>query len=126
MSTFRTLLVGAALAWTAAVHAFPTKPVRIVVGFPAGGPLDQHARLLTDKLQAVLGQPVVVDYKAGAGGTVGAQDVMKAPPDGHTLMLANTGCDGDQPGVVQPPAVRHASRISRRLHAPRCSRWPCW
>ena len=56
MSTFRTLLVGAALAWTAAVHAFPTKPVRIVVGFPAGGPLDQHARLLTDKLQAVLGQ----------------------------------------------------------------------
>jgi tripartite-type tricarboxylate transporter receptor subunit TctC len=67
------------------------KPVRIVVGFPAGGPLDQHARLLTDKLQAVLGQPVVVDYKAGAGGTVGAQDVMKAPPDGHTLMLANTG-----------------------------------
>ena len=91
MSTFRTLLVGAALAWTAAVHAFPTKPVRIVVGFPAGGPLDQHARLLTDKLQAVLGQPVVVDYKAGAGGTVGAQDVMKAAPDGHTLMLANTG-----------------------------------
>ncbi len=61
MSTFRTLLVGAALAWTAAVHAFPTKPVRIVVGFPAGGPLDQHARLLTDKLQAVLGQPVVVE-----------------------------------------------------------------
>ena len=57
--------------------------MRIVVGFPAGGLLDQHARLLTDKLQAVLGQPVVVDYKAGAGGTVGAQDVMKAPPDGH-------------------------------------------
>ena len=42
-----------------------------MVGFPAGGPLDQHARLLTDKLQAVLGQPVVVDYKAGAGGTGG-------------------------------------------------------
>lgn len=62
-----------------------------MIGFPAGGPLDQHARLLTDKLQAVLGQPVVVDYKSGAGGTVGAQDVMKAPPDGHTLMLANTG-----------------------------------
>ena len=99
MSTFRTLLVGAALAWTAAVHAFPTKPVRIVVGFPAGGPLDQHARLLTDKLQAVLGQPVVVDYKAGAGGTVGAQDVMKAPPDGHTLMLANTGVMVINPGL---------------------------
>lgn len=79
------------LSLTAFAQAFPTKPIRIVVGFPPGGPLDQHARLLTDKLQAVLGQPVVVDYKSGAGGTVGAQDVMKAPPDGHTLMLANTG-----------------------------------
>ncbi|WP_342129773.1 Bug family tripartite tricarboxylate transporter substrate binding protein [Hydrogenophaga sp. OTU3427] len=71
--------------------AFPERPIKIVVGFPAGGPLDQHARLLSDKLQAVLGQPVVIDYKAGAGGTVGAQEVMKATPDGHTLMLANTG-----------------------------------
>ncbi|XDF34313.1 tripartite tricarboxylate transporter substrate binding protein [Paracidovorax avenae] len=91
----RNWLAAAALACTSvaalAQLAFPSKPIRVVVGFPAGGPLDQHARLLTDKLQAVLGQPVVVDYKAGAGGTVGAQDVMKAPPDGHTLMLANTG-----------------------------------
>ena len=70
---------------------FPTKPIRIVVGFPAGGPLDLHARLLADKLQSVLGQPVLIDYKSGAGGTVGAQEVMKSPPDGHTLMLANTG-----------------------------------
>lgn len=75
----------------AAHAAFPEKPIRVVIGFPAGGPLDQHARLLADRLQAVLGQPVVIDYKAGAGGTVGAQDVMKAPADGYTLMLANTG-----------------------------------
>ena len=61
------------------------------MGFPAGGPLDQHARLLTDRLQAQLGQPIIVDYKAGAGGTVGAQEVMRSPADGHTLMLANTG-----------------------------------
>ncbi len=78
------------LPWGMA-QAFPTKPVRIMIGFPAGGPLDQHARLLSDRLQAQLGQPVIIDYKAGAGGTVGAQDVMKAPPDGHTIMLANTG-----------------------------------
>lgn len=76
---------------TAQAQSFPSKPVRIVIGFPAGGPLDQHARLLSERLQAVLGQPVVIDYKAGAGGTVGAQEVMKAAPDGHTLMLANTG-----------------------------------
>jgi len=74
-----------------AFAAYPDKPIKLIIGFPAGGPLDQHARLLSDRLQAVLGQPVVMDYKAGAGGTVGAQDVMKAPPDGHTLMLANTG-----------------------------------
>lgn len=74
-----------------AFAAFPDKPLKIVVGFPAGGPLDQHARLLTDKLQGVLGQPVMVDYRSGAGGTVGAQEVMKAAPDGYTLMLANTG-----------------------------------
>lgn len=91
----RTWLAAAALACTSiavlAQPGFPSRPIRVVIGFPAGGPLDQHARLLTDKLQGVLGQPVVVDYKAGAGGTVGAQEVMKAAPDGYTLMLANTG-----------------------------------
>jgi tripartite-type tricarboxylate transporter receptor subunit TctC len=90
--TFRTLLTAVLLAAsTLAMAAFPDKPIKVVVGFPAGGPLDQHARLLTDKLQAVLGQPIMVDYKSGAGGTVGAQEVMKAPADGYTLMLANTG-----------------------------------
>ena len=81
----------AAVTLAQAQSSFPSKPIRVVVGFPAGGPLAQHARLLTDKLQAILGQPVLVDYKPGAGGAVGAQDVMKSPPDGHTLMLANTG-----------------------------------
>jgi tripartite-type tricarboxylate transporter receptor subunit TctC len=70
---------------------FPSKPIRIMVGFPAGGPLDAHGRLLVDRLQALLGQTVIVDYKAGAGGTVGADFVAKSPPDGHTLLLANTG-----------------------------------
>ena len=85
------LLALCTFATAPAFAAFPDKPIRIVIGFPAGGPLDQHARLLTDKLQAALGQPIVIDYKSGAGGTVGAQDVMKAPADGYTLMLANTG-----------------------------------
>lgn len=71
--------------------AFPDKPVRIVIGFPAGGPLDQHIRLLSNRLAASLGQPVVVDYKAGAGGTIGAQFVAQSAPDGYTLLLANTG-----------------------------------
>jgi len=70
---------------------FPEKPVRIVMGFPAGGPLDQHIRLLSTRLAASLGQPVVIDYRAGAGGTIGAQFVAQSPPDGHTLLLADTG-----------------------------------
>lgn len=93
-SLIRSLVLVAACAWLASAawaQGFPNRPVRIVIGFPAGGPLDQHARLLSDRLQAVLGQPVLIDYKAGAGGTVGAQEVMKAAPDGYTIMLANTG-----------------------------------
>lgn len=77
------LLLGVATLSQAQAR-FPSKPVRITIGFPAGGPLDQHARLLSDRLQQVLGQPVIIDYKAGAGGTVGAQEVMKAAPDGHS------------------------------------------
>ncbi len=94
MTRLKFLIALPLLALASAVMAqasFPTRPLKIVLGFPAGGPLDQHARLLTDKLQAVLGQPVLVDYKAGAGGIVGAQEVMKSPADGYTLMLANTG-----------------------------------
>jgi tripartite-type tricarboxylate transporter receptor subunit TctC len=71
--------------------AYPDKPIKVVIGFPAGGPLDQHARLLLDRLQTALGQPLIVDYKSGAGGTVGAESVAKSAPDGYTIMLANTG-----------------------------------
>jgi len=80
-----------ALPVAAQAPAFPSKPVKILIGFPAGGPLDSHARLLADKLGALLGQPVIIDYKAGAGGTVGAEFVARSEPDGHTLLMANTG-----------------------------------
>jgi len=85
------VLALACLGASFAFAAYPDKPIKVVIGFPAGGPLDQHARLLTDKLQAVLGQPLIVDYKSGAGGTVGAESVAKSAPDGYTIMLANTG-----------------------------------
>jgi len=91
VSFFITLLIATYASLSTAQPSFPSKPIRVVIGFPAGGPLDLHARLLSERLQQVLGQPVIIDYKSGAGGTVGAQDVMKAPPDGYTLMLANTG-----------------------------------
>jgi tripartite-type tricarboxylate transporter receptor subunit TctC len=71
--------------------AWPQKPIKVVIGFPAGGPLDQHARLWSEPLSKILGQPVVIDYKAGAGGSIGAEFVAKSAPDGYTLLLANTG-----------------------------------
>ena len=105
----------------AAQAAYPDKPIRLVIGFPAGGPLDQHARLLTDRLQAVLGQPIIIDYKAGAGGTVGAQDVMKAAPDGYTLMLANTGVMVINPALYSKlpyQTVRDFTPIARTAMQP--------
>jgi len=88
----RTLLFSISMSLTFHVQAaYPDKPIKIIIGFPAGGPLDSHIRLLVDKLQSTLGQTVIVDYKAGAGGTVGAQFVAQSLPDGYTLLLANTG-----------------------------------
>ena len=85
-----TLLALATLA-TPASAAFPDRPIKIIIGFPAGGPLDTHARVLTDQLTKILGQPVIIDYKPGAGGSIGADFVSKAAPDGYTLLMANTG-----------------------------------
>ena len=85
------LIAVAILAINPAKAAFPDKPIKIIIGFPAGGPLDAHIRLLVDKLQSSLGQTVIVDYKAGAGGAVGAQFVAQSPADGYTVLLANTG-----------------------------------
>ena len=93
------LALSVATPLAALAQAFPTKPVKIIVGFPAGGPLDAHARLLADNLSKQLGQPVIIDYKAGAGGTVGAEFVAKGEADGHTLLMANTGTMVINPAV---------------------------
>jgi tripartite-type tricarboxylate transporter receptor subunit TctC len=88
----RTLLLASMLMLSLQAYAaYPDKPIKIIIGFPAGGPLDAHIRLLIEKLQLSLGQTVIVDYKAGAGGAVGAQFVAQSPADGYTLLLANTG-----------------------------------
>src|SRR5206468_4847569 len=72
-------------------QAYPSKPVRIIVPFAAGGPADLYARAVADKLQAALGQPFVVEDKPGAGSIVGTDAVAKSVPDGYTLlMMSNT------------------------------------
>ena len=74
-----------------AQDVFPSKPIRIVVPYAAGGTTDQLARAIQKPMQDFLGQPVVIDNKAGAGGTIGTDAVAKAPADGYTLVFGNTG-----------------------------------
>ena len=96
MSIFKTarlfaaaLLIAAAPAGPASAQSFPTKPIKLVVGFPPGGINDIVARVVGQKLSESLGQPVIVDNRAGAGGTIGADSVAKAKPDGYTLLLGS-------------------------------------
>jgi tripartite-type tricarboxylate transporter receptor subunit TctC len=89
-----TLSSTALLAHAQAPAAWPTKPVTLTVGFAAGGSADILARALSQKLTGVLGQPVVVDNKPGAGGTIAAAAVASAAPDGHTLLLVTSGHAG--------------------------------
>jgi tripartite-type tricarboxylate transporter receptor subunit TctC len=71
-------------------QAFPDRPIKLVVASPAGGPPDVMARLLSDRMAAFLGQPVIVDNRGGAGGTIGARSVAAAEPDGYTLLMGST------------------------------------
>jgi len=74
----------------AVAQSYPSKPVRIIVPFAPGGPNDSAVRPLSQKLQELLGQPFVVDYRAGANGIIGTEYVAKSPPDGYTLLVISS------------------------------------
>src|SRR5688572_23055028 len=96
MSVRHTAAVAAALALAAPAAAFageaayPTKPVRLIVAFPAGGSTDIVGRLVAQRLSQSLGQQVIVDNRGGAGGIVGTEIAARAAPDGYTLTMGTT------------------------------------
>lgn len=95
MAPFRSFAVGlalaAALAMPAAAQTWPDKPVRLVVPYPPGGNVDSAARILADGLQKRLGQPFIIENKAGAGGMIAGEYVAKSSPDGYTFFVAANG-----------------------------------
>ena len=119
--SFRPVVAGCLLAlasWSA--HAWPDKPVRIVVTFAAGGASDIVARAVADPLAKALGQPVIVDNKPGAGGTLGGAEVARATPDGYTLMLSNSTPTSIGPFTVPKPPYDPVKQFTRTS---RCSAW---
>jgi tripartite-type tricarboxylate transporter receptor subunit TctC len=94
-------------------QAFPDRPVKLVVPTPPGGPPDIMARLLSDKMSAALGQPVIVENRpGGAGGTIGTKSVLTAEPDGYTLLMGSTSA------VIIAPLVHKSAGYTSETFAP--------
>jgi len=97
-------LAVAVVPLTSAAQAYPTKPIRLIVAFPAGGSTDIIARLVAQRLGEKLGQQVIVDNRGGAGGTIGTEIAARAAPDGHTLTMGTTSTH-----VIAPAAYAKVS-----------------
>ena len=91
LAIYLVLLSGAIFGNPAVAQDFPNKPIRMVVGFPPGGGIDQLARVLAEGMSSQLGQNIIVDNKPGAGTAIASAEIMRAPNDGYTIGLGNVG-----------------------------------
>src|SRR5688572_27202919 len=115
MNARRLVLCALALSvpWPASfAQTFPAKPVRLIVPFAPGGNTDIIARFYAPKFSELLGQQVIVDNRAGAGGTVGSDIVAKAPPDGYTILMVSEG------HTINPAMIRKLPYDSIRDFTP--------
>ena len=114
------ILLAGVLASGAHAQSYPAKPIRLLVPWPAGGVVDLAARQMGTRLQAALGQPVVVENKLGAGGNIGADMVAKAPADGYTLLLTSSALTVSTAvgAKMQFDAVKDLDRVALVGYAP--------
>jgi tripartite-type tricarboxylate transporter receptor subunit TctC len=101
MQVLALLALSFALAGSAAAQGYPSKPPRLLVGFVPGGGIDQTARITAAKLSELWGQPITVENRTGAGGTLAADAAAKAPADGYTLVLCNIGSHSIGPSLYR-------------------------
>ncbi len=100
------LVTAAALCTQVSAQDYPTRPVTLIVPFPAGGGVDVIGRIVADKLAAALGQPVVIDNRAGAAGVIGTRVAARATPDGYTLVMATSGSIAINPNLYANPGYQ--------------------
>ena len=93
-------------------QSFPTRPIRLITGFTAGGVADQVSRAIAERMSITLGQPVVVDMRPGASGLIGHDAIVKAEPDGHTI------------GLIVSPSLIGGMVSGRNWNLD--ARWHCW
>jgi tripartite-type tricarboxylate transporter receptor subunit TctC len=107
------LALGAAGIGPARAQAYPGKPIKLIVPFAPGGPADVMARIVTQRMSPILGQPFVLENRPGAGGTIGARAAAQAEPDGYTLLMANTSTL-----VIGPAVYKNADYDPEKNFAP--------
>ena len=115
------LLVLVSMAAPACAQPFPNKPLKIVVGFPPGGGSDLMARIVAEKMSAILKQPVIVDNKPGAGSTIAATFVSRAAPDGYTMLFGQAANVGVAPAIMNTltyDPLKDFAPITRLVSAP--------
>lgn len=125
-SLMLSVAAGAALAAVPMAYAngaadFPNRPIKLIVPFAAGGSTDMVARLLADKMSVVLGKSVVVDNKGGAGGSIGADAIAKAAPDGYTIGMATVSTHGANPAIFNKlpyDAIKDFAPITNVMSVP--------